>query len=239
MKKIEALFFDCDGVIVDTEPVHYRSFIEVLRPFGISFDYDTYRKKYIGFDDRDGFREVLREHNFEPEPQLLERLIEEKNERILKYASQVKPFDGVADFIRATKALKVGLALVSGALRNEVMAFLHSVGLKNLFDIFVTAEDVKRSKPDPESYILAKRKLEMLLGKNLPPEKCVVFEDTPSGIEAAKKAGLPVIAVTNSFPPEDLKAADAIIPGFVGLNPEKLHTLLSSLTHYPAASSDF
>ncbi|SFM99469.1 HAD family hydrolase [Thermodesulforhabdus norvegica] len=226
MGRIEAIFFDCDGVIVDTEPVHYRSFLETLKPFGIYFTYETYAKKYIGFDDRDGFREILREHNVRPEQALIERLIAEKNAKVLRYASEVKPFDGVVDFIKAAKASNMSLALVSGALRNEVLAFLKSIGLYDAFDVFVTAEDVTKSKPDPESYLLARRKLELLLGRTLSPEKCVVFEDTPSGVEAAKKAGLQVIAVTNSFPAESLGAADMVIAGFSGMTPEKLGLLL-------------
>lgn len=218
MWSIDAIFLDCDGVIVDTEPVHFRSFLEVLTPFGISFDYDTYRAKYIGLDDRDGFSEILREHGISVEPYALEQLISRKNSLLMRYASDVKVFDGVAEFIIKAKQRGIPIAVVSGALRNEVEAFLSSGGLIKYFDLFVTAEDVNKSKPDPEGYTLGIKRMEDLLRKKLNRKRCVAFEDTPAGIEAARHAGLRVVGVAHTFPPHELHDADYVILSFSDLN---------------------
>ena len=103
------------------------------------------------------------------------------------------------------------LAISSGALRSDISPILETLGITGCFDVIVTAEDVARSKPDPECYRLAHNRLNEFWRLDLSPGQVLAIEDTPAGIAAAKGAGLRVIAVTNSYPAAHLSQADQIV----------------------------
>jgi beta-phosphoglucomutase-like phosphatase (HAD superfamily) len=104
------------------------------------------------------------------------------------------------------------MAVASGALRQEIDAFIASLGLNGAFVAIVAADEVKKSKPDPETYLLAIERLSQVKGPNrLDPMNCIAIEDTRAGIQSAKSAGLLVIAVTNSFSVPELTEADEVI----------------------------
>ncbi len=219
MTQIKAVFFDCDGVLVDSEIIHYRAFQKVLSPFGVSFDYKKYEERYIGFDDRDAFIEIARDFGKGEIIEKLDVLIGLKNKALREAVEEgLNSFGGVTEFVRKLYETGVSMAVVSGSLRDEVELFVSKLGLDGFFEFYVTAEDVQRSKPDPESYLLAFEKMKFHLGGKLDKRNCIVFEDTPSGIQAARSAGLFTIAITNSFPPADLKEANLIVSSFMDID---------------------
>ena len=227
---LEALIFDCDGVLVDTEPLHYRAFQEILGPLGLGHSYDHYLQRYIGFDDRDAFLEAFREGDRPIDDMILAQLIRAK-ERILQgmIARGISSFPGVASLVHELAAHQIPLAVASGALRHEVEAFLNGLGLAEYFPVIVAANDVNRSKPDPETYLKVLSQLqETLGGKVLEPRSCIAIEDTPAGIRSAKDAGMYVIGVTNSFASEELDAADHIVMSLEDLNVSGLVQLIGA-----------
>lgn len=226
--KIEAVVFDCDGILVDTEPLHYRAFQRVLEPLGLGHDFEHYLKVYIGFDDRDAFLEAFREGGRPLDDATLGELMDRK-ERALREivaAGGLVSFPGVVELVRRLKAAGVPLAVASGALRREVLEFTDALGLRGAFDVIVAADDVARSKPDPESYLKAVQRLQGVVGGSVRPARCVAVEDTPAGIQAARGAALKVIAVTNSFPAEKLTDADLIVGSLEGLSLERIEEIL-------------
>jgi beta-phosphoglucomutase len=121
----------------------------------------------------------------------------------------------------------VPMAVASGALRREVETFIASLGLSAAFRVIVSADEVKKSKPDPETYLLAIERLRQVQGPRcLDPMNCVAIEDTPAGIRSAKLAGLPVIAVTNSFSVSELTEADKVIDSLSELSFPEMVKLL-------------
>jgi len=210
---LQAVIFDCDGILVDTEPLHYKAFQAVLKPFGLVYDYDHYLKHYIGFDDRDAFRESFREGGRPLDGVTLERLIEAKDHELRKViASGISTFPGVISLVRELQSQEVPLAVASGALHREVEDFIEALGLRDAFPIIIAADDVERSKPDPETYIKAFEALKARPGLDrIEPRRCAAIEDTPAGIQAAASAGLMVVAVTNSFPAPQLNKADRVV----------------------------
>ena len=217
----EAVIFDFDGVIVDTEPLHYAAFQRLLEPLGCGFTWKQYVETYMGFDDRDAFIEAFKSCDKGlSAPELLD-LIERKAtlfQEIIK--DGITAYPGVVDLIKKIRASKTPLAISSGALRSDIEPILQTLGITECFDIIVTAEDVARSKPDPESYRLAHSRLNTFHSLNLPAQQVLAIEDTPAGIAAAKGAGLQVLAVTNSYPAEHLSQATVItktleFPGIV------------------------
>lgn len=195
-----AVIFDFDGVIADTEPLHYRAFQEILKPFGLEYSWDEYVSTYIGFDDRDAFREVFRSAGKELSAEDLAALINGKAglfERIVQQG--VTAYPGVISLISELKGT-VPLALCSGALRRDILPILDSMAILDAFDVLVTADDVTESKPDPQSYLLAVQRLaESFPDRAITADCCIAIEDTPSGIASAKMAGVCVLAVTNSY----------------------------------------
>ncbi len=208
----DAVIFDFDGVIVDTEPLHYEAFRSVLWPLGIGFTWQEYVDTYMGFDDRDAFREAFRAHGRAFDDLRMAQLVAAKSKVFLAAVrTGVSAYPGAVPLIRSLHAARIPLAVCSGALRSDILPVLERLGLTACFPLIVTADDVRKSKPDPESYRLAFRKLALLHPSRISsPDRCLVVEDTPAGIEAAKGAGMTVIAVTNSYPGEALALADSI-----------------------------
>ncbi len=225
---LQAVIFDCDGVLVDTEPLHYRAFQEVLGPLGLGHDYECYRERYIGFDDRDAFLYAFKEAGRQLGHDSLQRLVEAKAAALSELIARGAPgFPGVVELVKELREEGVALAVASGALRREVDAFLSSLGLGESFLAIVTADDVRKSKPDPETYLLAIELLRTHCGQEpFEPRNCVAIEDTPSGIHSAKTAGLAVIAVTNSFPEDRLTGADKVIGSLSDLSFQAMVDLL-------------
>lgn len=225
---LKAVIFDCDGVLVDSEPLHYQAFQEVLRPLGLGFDYDLYLEHYIGFDDRDAFAEALREAKRPIDPEMLTRLIQAKSEAFRRIVSGgISPFPGVVQLVRELASHRVPLAVGSGALGHEVRMFLDALELADAFSLIIAADDVEHSKPDPETYLKAMKGLQKMMGwENPDPRTCIVIEDTSTGIQSAKSAGLYVVGVTHSFPASSLKEADHIVETLTELSLSDLVRLI-------------
>ena len=208
----EAVLFDFDGILVDSEPMHYRAFTEVLDPLGLGFPWKSYVEIYMGFDDRDAFREAYRAKGIDLDDANLAKLVAAKSRAFQDgLRNGVTAYPGAVSLIESLHAAGGPLALCSGALRSDIAPILAQLGVAHCFDVIVSADDVRRSKPDPESYALAFARLSMRYATLLTvPEKSVAVEDTPAGIRSAKEAGLRVLAVTNSCGAGELAEADWI-----------------------------
>lgn len=208
----EAVIFDFDGILVDTEPMHHRAFNEVLDPLGMGFSWKEYVGTYMGFDDRDAFREAFRAKGIDLDEANLARLVAAKSGAFLRgLHGGVTSYPGAVSLIESLRAANHPLALCSGALRSDIDPILAKLGIARCFDVVVSADDVRRSKPDPESYALAFGKLSERYAASITnPGRSVAIEDTPAGIRSAKGAGLRVLAVTNSYGSEELGEADWI-----------------------------
>ena len=223
---LAAVIFDFDGVIVDSEPLHYRAFQKVLEPLGLGYGWELYVAEYLGFDDRDAFREAFKSKRRLLSDSELERLIGLKAEAFLEIiGSGVVPYPGVIELIREISGA-LPLASCSGALRSDIVPILRQFGLEGLFDVIVTADDVTASKPDPACYRLTVEKLaDRFPHSGIAPERCLVIEDTPGGIAAARAASLAVIGVTNSYPAGRLTGTLRIVTSLEELSLHDLHLL--------------
>ena len=213
-QKLAAVIFDFDGVIVNTEPLHFAAFREILQTKGLAFGWDEYVSFYLGFDDRDVFREAFKRGGRVLSNSELSELMRAKARLFQELAEQkgADPFPGVLPLIKSL-AKKVPLALCSGAVKSDIQPILRRLKLDRAFDAVVTAEDVSASKPDPASYVLALKRLARAFPSGgVVAERGVAIEDTPAGIAAAKGAGLRVLALSNSYAPAKLNEADRVVP---------------------------
>ncbi len=216
---LKAVIFDFDGVIVDSEPFHFQAFQRVLEPLGLGFSWQEYLTTYIGFDDRDAFREVHRQAGQALEGASLQMLIEQKAEVFPQVvAGTATPYPGVVELIREL-ATQLPVALCSGALRSDIVPIVTQLGIADLFCTMVTADDVQVSKPDPASYQLAVQRLkERFPHAAISPAECLAIEDTPAGIASANGAGIRVVAVTNSYPADQLREAAVVVTSLAELS---------------------
>ena len=219
---LSAVVFDFDGIIVDSEPLHFRAFNEVLEPLGKSVAWEAYCETYIGFDDRAAFHEIFRAAGERIYGSALKKLILQKAEILQRYIEneEAQPLPGAVELIKSIP-VKLPVALCSGALRSDVDPILEKLGIADAFHVVVTAEDTDVSKPDPAPYRLALRRLAIE-----DPSTVLAIEDTPAGIMSAKAAGLKVLAVTNSYDRNYLLEADAVIDSLEHVNRLTLEDLV-------------
>ncbi len=222
---LDAVVFDFDGIIVDTEPLHYKAFQQLLAPLGLGYSWEQYLECYLGFDDRDAFREAFRAGARPLSDQELRALMDAKAGAFQEIVSVgVSPYPGVVELIRSISGT-LPLALCSGALRSDIDPILGQLGLVGAFDALVTADEVAASKPDPESYRLAVQRLQEIFPGRIHAAASLAIEDTPAGIASATGAGLKVLAVTNSYPQERLTGALRVVNSLAGIDLEALHLL--------------
>jgi beta-phosphoglucomutase len=225
---IKAIIFDCDGVIADSEPLHMATMQQVLAEEGITLSEETYYREYLALDDRGCYTKAFRDHNRSLTDDHLHELIARKAARLEPVMqTHLRIFPGVAEFIRTASA-SYGLAVASGALRHEIELILQHAGVRDCFACIVSAEDVTRGKPDPESFLRAHATLSRMQPDGIAADECLVIEDSLHGVRAGKMAGMRVLAVTNSYPREQLQDADFVVESFADLRVEDVEQLLQS-----------
>lgn len=227
----QAIVFDFDGVLVDSEPMHFAAIREVAGELGVELDETLYRRVFIGFDDRDSFRALLSMRaGGPPDPDAIDPPQEAEVHRLCvrkqevfdhAVATGVEPLPGVRELLDDL-AGTLPLAIASGATRQDIDGILHGLGWRQRFEIMVTADDVARSKPDPQTYALAVERLAARTTPPVRPATCLAIEDTATGLEAATSAGLRTLAVCTTTPASSLQAAERVVPSLEGVTREQL-----------------
>ena len=209
MSTLRALIFDFDGIIANTEPLHFASLRQTLKEIGIELTEAEYYADYLGYDDRGCFIAALTANGRPIDHATLSRLMKRK---AVAYLESVKHhqviFPGIPEFVRDA-ARSYPLAIASGALRHEIEYILEEAGLRKDFLHIISAEDVTKGKPDPEPFLMAWKALQQQ-DAGLTTASCLVIEDSLPGIRGAKAAGMKVLAVTNTHTVQDLHEAHAI-----------------------------
>jgi HAD superfamily hydrolase (TIGR01509 family) len=201
-RPFRAAVFDLDGTLVDSETRSHESWRHVFRSRGIVPD-DSLIRAFVGRRGID-VHDLLKERVPGHDPAELMAATSEHFHA--PHQPPLGPLAGAVELVRQIAAAGVPLALVTSAGRRYAEPTLAELGLHGLFSAVVTAEDVTVGKPDPEGYLAAAREL------GVPPAACVVFEDAPAGVAAAKAAGMYCVAVATTHPPEDLAGADQVVP---------------------------
>jgi beta-phosphoglucomutase len=222
---LQAIVFDFDGVIADSEPLHLRAFQKVLAEEGIELSVRDYYSRYLGYDDVGLFQALARDRAMTMSDEQLESLLARKVvtlQQMLRDGGVL--FPGAADFIRAAAA-DVPIAIASGALRHEILGVLESADLADLFAAIVAAGDTEHSKPSPAPYLLAVERLQGSGRGALDARRCVAIEDSRWGLESARDAGLRCVAVSTSYARDELSGAELIVGGLGQLTVSMLDRL--------------
>ena len=223
---MRAVVFDFDGVLVDSEPLHFRALKETLRLERIEIDEDEYYSTYLAYDDREAIRVALEQHAVPRDREQIQLMARRKAEIFEALIPEITFFPGAQALVR-TLHDELPLGIASGALRGEIEAILETAGLSGAFATIVGADDVAHGKPHPEPYLSAMTRLPGLPG--LRPEDCLAIEDSPPGIVSARAAGMKVLAITHSYPRPKLGSADRVVDSLEGLNSAVLRSLFTPI----------
>ncbi len=201
--KINLVIFDVDGVILDSEPLHYNAKVEILRSYGLNETFDL--KEYIGKPNKDLWSKIIKENHLDIEPGDLEM---QQFNLILKYIENdhITPTKGLVELLTTLKKLNICLAIASSSNRYYVNHILNYLGLNQYFAHTVTGDEVSFQKPYPDIY----KKILSISG--IPACNAVAIEDSTSGVQAAVSAGIKCLGYQNlSSGMQNLSLADYTI----------------------------
>jgi HAD superfamily hydrolase (TIGR01509 family) len=186
MCTLQAVFFDFDGVLLDTEPIHCACWAEVLAPAGAILTWEYYRDYCIGIDDRDMLRGLASKALPPVDWDSLWALYPAKK-RLFQERMAAPPFEPFLAGLLAELHRRYKLAVVSSSSRSEIEPLLVTAGLREHFDTIVGGGDVAHHKPAPDPYLLAASQLGV--------ERALVLEDSAAGIASGRSAGFEVLVV--------------------------------------------
>ena len=201
---IKAVLFDFNGVIINDEPIHQQLIDQILIEENLRPQPGEFRKVCLGRSDRACLNDLLTSRGRVVSETYLLQLI---NRKAQAYQQQLETLEklplylGLEKLMLELKSRDLKLAVVTGAIASEVELVLNRATLAQYFTVIVAGDDIKTSKPEPDGYLLAVERLNQVYPDlKLQPSECLAIEDTPAGIQAAKRAGIPVVGVANTYP---------------------------------------
>jgi beta-phosphoglucomutase len=212
-----AVIFDMDGVIIDSNPYHKEAWLQFAEKYKVELKEEEVPEKIFGKTNTTALRDVF-QREFSPEEN--EKLGEEK-EAIYRelHEKDLAPIEGLRSFLEMLKQHQIPMAVATNAPVSNVNFIMDKTGLRHYFKIVIDSSSVKHGKPDPEIYLKSAEKL------GVPPERCIVMEDSVPGAEAGIRAGMKVIAITTSHSKEELSQTHLVIDAYQELSFEKLVAL--------------
>ncbi|MFX0003286.1 MAG: HAD family hydrolase [Candidatus Hodarchaeota archaeon] len=213
------VIFDMDGVLADTGPIHYESWVKIARDIGVKFTREIFEDTF-GQTSPTITRKLVG-------PEVEEDLIEKwANLKEKYYREMVKeklvPLPGVIKILKELKSEAFKLGVGSSGPPENVELLLSQLKIKSYFNVIITAADVKKGKPEPDVFLKVAKTL------NINPKNCLVIEDAPVGIEAAKRAGMISIALTTTHKKQELIGAHLIIKDLTEISIKDIINLIES-----------
>ncbi len=213
MKQFKAIIFDMDGVIVDSEPRHQQAFKAVFKEIGYENSHGMIFEEYLGKSDMRLWEDFVEKH--QPK-QTLQKLLDRRQDHFIEIIDQEQPlFTEIPELIEDLHR-RLPLAVASGSLHPVITAVLRIEDIRRFFKAVISSSDVSEGKPAPDIFLRAAEALGIL------PEDTCVIEDSEAGIEAGIRAGMTVIAITNSLPRERLSGAHYVVDNYA-----EIRTLLA------------
>lgn len=196
----KGIIFDMDGVIFDSERIWKEGFFAANEKFGLNFT-ESERQSYCGKDEYSIRKQIRTEHSYLNADEYRDFIINYFNDKLERTGAEIKK--GFLELISWLKANDFAVGLATSAQKSRALKMFSKKGMDiyKIFDAVVCGDDVKISKPNPEIFLLAAERINCL------PARCIVLEDSPNGIEAARRAGMKAVVVKDLIPPspEDVK----------------------------------
>lgn len=218
MKKQYCVIFDMDGVLADTGPIHFKSWIMIANELGIKIAKEFFEETF-GQQSIPIMRKLAGPNINQLEIEKFAALKEKYYRDMVK--DKIIPLPGVISLIKLLKEKKFKLAIGSSGPPENIDLLLNGLKIKQYFDVIISAKDVKKGKPAPDVFLIAAKRL------NIAPKRCLVIEDAPVGLEAAIRAGMKSIALTTTHNEDELSNADFVCPDLSYLNVNQITELLN------------
>jgi beta-phosphoglucomutase len=232
-RPLQAIVFDFDGVIANSEPLHLKAFQEALAEDGIALTAEEYYSRYLGYDDVGLLQALARDRDVPASAWSITDMVALKGTKLQQMLHRGEVlFPGAERFIREA-ARAVPIAIASGALRHEIHEILDGANLRSEFAVVVASGDTPVSKPSPAPYMLAYERLKEATGFDLDRRRCVAIEDSRWGLESARGAGLRCVGVTSSYAADELQVAELVVSGLDTLTLESLDALCKGYAQGP------
>lgn len=222
---LKAVFLDFSGVIIDDEAINQELIADILLNENLRADNDEYTQYCRGKSDRACLKDILADRGRILPNEYIDKLLKTKaqgyRQKMDQFAEIPLPLH-LTKFLDQLKEQNLVVGLVTGATRSEVEYILEKVELTKYFDLIVAGDDLESSKPEPDPYILAAQKL------NLAPAECLAIENNPIGIEAAKRAKIQVVGISNIYPLHMLqRQANWTVDDFMEIELDRVDRVLS------------
>lgn len=213
-----AIIFDMDGTLIDNTPYHFKSWLALFKAHGKGeLNKHTYETEISGVPVMDSIRRIFGDAYDEAG---LKKLFTEKEEFYRKeYAPYVAPVNGLENFLTELKDAGIKMAMATSATVDDINFILDHVPIRADFNVIINSTMVTKPKPHPQIFLKAAEKL------NMPPEKCIVFEDSLAGIKAANAAGMKVVGITTNHTASELHPVDMVINDYSELTVKKMSVL--------------
>lgn len=208
---LKAVIFDMDGVLIDSEPVHFEANKRIMKDFGYELEYEYY-KQFIGSTLSHMWQVLKEDYDIEDEIEILNKMSEQGSKDIIGKDGYIK-IPGACELVEMFSSNNLRLAVASSSSTGNIEDVVSSLGIKQYFDIIVSGLDVLYPKPAPDIFLDAAEKLKV------DSSECIVIEDSSNGVKAAKAAGMTCIGYINPNSGEqDLSEADYLVESFEGLD---------------------
>ena len=221
-----AIIFDMDGVILDSEPIHYQVERNILKGYEVDFEFSEHTT-FVGQTTLDLWQALCSKYHLPVKPELLAKMDNHDYIHQLKHGD-AQPIEGVLDLINQLHQQGFDMAVASSAIHENINIVLDKFDIRKYFVGHVSGQDVPKTKPNPDIFYKAAELLDQ------PPSNCIVIEDAKHGVHAAKAAGMACVAFRNlNSGNQDLSDADVVIQDMAQLNRE----LIDSLTQHNKINS--
>jgi beta-phosphoglucomutase len=213
-----AAIFDMDGTLIDNTPFHYKAWQQLFKKRGLpELSKETYLSQISGVPILNTIKKYFGENLDEAEQRAL---LSEKQRLYRDFFRPVLPLNGLETFLNDLKRTGVKIALATSSNMDDIDFIFDAIAIRQYFDAIITGSMVSQPKPSPQIFLKAAEQL------GTRPEKCVVFEDSLSGLAAGKNAGMKVVGITTAHPAQTItKLANLVINNYADVNPQKLAAL--------------
>jgi beta-phosphoglucomutase len=218
MRKLKGVLFDLDGTLVDNNEVHYKAWKKYLSDSGIEISDEDFKENISGRTNEDAVEHIYNKKMSKDEAEKYYLAKEEVYRQM--YEPDIKPINGLEKFLRELQDNGIDMAIATSGIRVNIQFMFRHIPIQQFFKTVIDSTAITNGKPDPEIFLNTAKAL------GIPPESCVVFEDSTSGVQAGKAAGMKVVALTTTHTREELKDADIVIKDYTQISYQKLESLI-------------
>lgn len=222
---LKAVFFDFSRVIIDDEEINQALVADIMLSENLRAEESEYIQYCRGRSDRAGLKDILANRGRILPDSYLTKLIKIKTNGYRQKIDQLDTLPlspHLSEFLAQLREQDIAIGLVTGAIRSEVEYILQKAELASFFDVIIAGDDLEQSKPEPEPYLMAVKRL------NLQPSECLAIEDNPVGIESAKRANIQVVGISYLYPLHMLqRQANWTVDNFLEIELERVDEVLS------------